>query len=344
VRHVRKVAESRRGSEYTERQGLPELRELLSEDLDNTGAVSAPDVLITAGCNQAFCLATLAVADPGDEMIVPSPHYFNHSMWLEMQGIVPAYLDTKRNGFAPTVPALTKLINDRTRAVVVVSPGNPTGKISGPRDLFAIAELCHEADIALILDETYRAFVSPADRHELYRIPWWRDTLIGLYSFSKEFAIPGYRIGAAVAGERVHREMAKLLDCVAVCAPHIGQEAAIAGLKFAKNWRAERAEDVETRGRYFARLMGDRPGGFTVECTGGFFAWVRQRSTQQSLVTVGTLLKEHGVAVLPGDLFYGGRERYFRFTFASLSRGQADELVARLYDAGASRNDAQGDT
>ena len=122
------------------------------------------------------------------------------------------------------------LLAGSTTAIVLVSPGNPTGITIPPERIVEFAELAKAHDLAFIIDETYRSFrPTETAAHPLFGDPTWRDTVISLHSFSKDLAIPGYRVGAVVAGEPARLEALKILDCVAICAPPIGQIACIAG-------------------------------------------------------------------------------------------------------------------
>src|SRR4051812_48118352 len=221
VERIVEVAAAPDGAGYTPVPGIPPLRRAVADELsrDYAGTVDTPDVVVTAGCNQAFSLAAAALAGPGDEIITPLPYYFNHDMWLRMRGVRPVYLDPDA-GLVPRAADAEPLITPRTRAIVLITPGNPSGVTIPPAEIAAFAALARRHDIALILDETYRTFRDtrrPA--HPLFADPAWRSTLVSLHSYSKDLAIPGYRVGCVVAAPELNREVLKLMDCVAICAP-----------------------------------------------------------------------------------------------------------------------------
>ena len=333
VEHIAAVARDRRGGEYTEIAGLPRLREAFAAELRHAyhGDVRAEHVTITAGCNQAFCLVASALAEPGDEVIVALPYYFNHDMWLRLNAIVPVYLEPGPD-FVPTAGAAEALITARTRAILLVSPGNPSGVTISPDGLAAFAEVAERHDIALILDETYRSFrEDDGPAHRQFADPDWPRTLVSLYSFSKELALPGYRVGAVVASAELNREINKLLDCVAVCAPRIGQEAALSGLTSAGPWRRARARDVADARHAFGAAMADRPGGFELLSAGGFFGWVRHpfagRSTDD---VVRELALSHDLLVVPGTAFLPDDRGTFRVSIGNLNDGGAADFAERL--------------
>ena len=158
---------------YTPILGLPALREAYAAHLSSFYAdrIVPAEVGITSGCNQAFCLAIMSLAQAGDQVILPRPHYFNHDMWLRMQGIAPVSLDCRPgSGAVPDAEDAAKLIGPRTRAIVLISPNNPTGAVYPRATIHAFYELAKQRGIALILDETYKDFLPDGERpHDLLR-------------------------------------------------------------------------------------------------------------------------------------------------------------------------------
>jgi len=293
--------------------------------------VHADHVVIAAGCNQAFCLVISALAEPGDEIVLALPYYFNHDMWLRMNGIVPRYLEPGPD-LAPNAEAAESLITPRTRSIALVSPGNPTGVTLTPRQLAEFLAVARRHDIALVLDETYRSFRDTDEpAHDMFSDPQWPDTLVSLHSFSKDLAIPGYRVGAVVASTALGREVMKLLDCIAICAPRIGQEAAWAGLVTAAEWRAARAAELADRRAGLAAAMAGRPGGFELLSVGGFFGWVRHPFADRSISDVAReLAVGHDILVVPGTAFLPDDRGTFRISVSNLDRAGIRELAQRL--------------
>lgn len=336
---IAEVAASDNGGAYAPPLGLPELKEAFAARLrsDTGSSVTAEHVLPTAGCNQAFCVAVSALADPGDEIIVPLPYYFNHTMWLEAEGIVPRFLEPDAD-FVPTPADAEQLINERTRAIVLVTPGNPTGVTFSPAVIDAFAGLATRRGIALIIDETYRNFRdTAAPAHQAMVGDKWGETVISLHSFSKDLAIPGYRVGAIVASEAFLEQATKLLDCVAICAPRISQEAALAGLLRADAWRQEQADRIARNLAVFRSTMATSPGGFELAASGAFFGWVRHPFTAMSSAdVVKHLVLDHDVLVIPGTAFMPTDDRWLRFSFANLEAETFPELAERLVECGES--------
>lgn len=331
--HVAGIATSADGGRYAPSKGMPELRSAFASEL----GVDVDNIQITAGCNQAFCVVTSALCEaasghePGDEMIICVPYYFNHRMWLDLEGITPVFLHTGTD-FIPDPADAEALITERTRAVLLVSPGNPTGATIPPTTIEAFFELAERRGLALIVDETYRNFRPTTEpSHTLYDRPNWDDTLITLHSFSKEFAIPGYRVGAICASPALLDEALKLLDCVAICAPRIGQEAATVGLLQAGDWQRAQAQRTRARQAAFTEAMATRPGGFELASVGAYFGWVHHPfdGIDDSEV-VRRLVVDHDVLVIPGSAFTPTDEQWLRFSFANLDIDDFAELAERL--------------
>ena len=327
------VAASPDGGKYTTRRGLDRLRQLFAAEVSDAycGVVKPEETLITAGCNQAFCATVSALADFGDAAILAVPYYFNHDMWLRLERITPIYLPCGPD-FLPDPDVAARLITGNTRAIVLVSPGNPTGVTLPNTLIHEFAELAGERGIALILDETYRVFrQSDAPPHTLFSRPEWSESVVCLHSFSKEFAIPGHRVGAIVAHEGLIAEASKFFDCMAICAPRLGQEAVIEGLSNCRGWRQTKTLEMRDKHSRFDAVLNRRPGGFQLRASGAFFGWVKHPAAgTPSDRVVARLLLDHGVLALPGTIFEPTDDGHLRFSFANLSLDEIDELGSRL--------------
>jgi len=345
MEHIAAVSRSAHGGDYVEIAGLPILREAFAAELAAAygGQVHPDQLVITAGCNQAFCLVTLALAEPGDEIVLTLPYYFNHDMWLRMNGMLPRYLDPGP-GLIPEVAAAEALITPRTRAIVLVSPANPTGVTLSPAQLADFLALARRHDIALVLDETYRTFRDTDEpAHDLFADPDWSDTLVSLHSFSKDLAIPGYRVGAIAASTALNRQVLKVLDCAVICAPRIGQEAAWAGLVTAAGWRAARAAELADRRALLTTAMADRPGGFELLSTGGFFGWVRHPFAGRGIDDiVRELALVHDTLVIPGTAFQPEDRGTFRVSVSNVGPAAIHDFAQRLGSIGASAIGQEG--
>ena len=320
---------------YTPIVGRNDLRSALAAALSATydGLVTRDHVAITAGCNQAFCLAQMALAGPGDEAILAAPSYFNYQMWLEMLGVSPVYLPFRpERGGVPDPQDAAARITPRTRAIVLVTPNNPTGAIYPPETIHAFHCLAREAGLALVLDETYRDFL-PGDGppHGLFARSDWAETLVHIYSFSKVYSLTGYRVGALVASGDLLAEVAKAADCVAICAPAIAQEAALYGLRHLADFRAEKRRTVLERVAQFRAVFERQDLAYELISAGAFFAYVRHPFTGTPAVDIAhRLIKEQNVLCLPGSAFGPDQEDYLRFALANIDGDAMAALGDRL--------------
>jgi aspartate/methionine/tyrosine aminotransferase len=317
--------------------GLPELRDEIAArwSADYASPLRPAQIAVTAGCNQAYAAALMALTAEGDEVILPIPYYFNHRMWNDMTGLVTVPLPTGAD-LLPDTEAAAALISPRTRAIVLVSPNNPGGVEYPGATLRAFFDLCRSRGIALVLDETYRDFDSrPGPVHDLFSDPDWDDTLIQLYSFSKAYRLTGHRVGARAASEHRLAEAEKFLDTVAICPPQIGQRAALWGMRHLSQWLAgERAEILDRRAAItegFPRLEAQ---GWQLLGCGAYFAYVRHPYTVPSDAVARALVARAGVLLLPGTMFMPADraegQGALRIAFANIDRAGVDRLFDRL--------------
>ncbi len=335
TRHLAEAVREPETARYTPILGRDDLRDALAASLSETcgGKVTREQVAITAGCNQAFCLALMALAGPGDEALLAAPSYFNYQMWLEMLGVAPVYLPFRpQRGGIPDPADARARITPRTRAIVLVTPNNPTGAIYPPETIHAFHGLAREAGVALVLDETYRDFLpGEAPPHGLFARPGWEETLIHLYSFSKVYSLTGYRVGALVAAERLLAEVAKAADCVAICAPAIAQEAALFGLQHLAAFRADKRRLVLERVARFRAVFARDTLAYALISAGAFFAYVRHPFAGVPAAAVARrLIEEENVLCLPGSAFGPDQDDYLRFALANIDGDAMAALGDRL--------------
>ena len=317
--------------------GLPALREALAKNWSRhyETTVSPDQVAITAGCNQAFAAVISSIADQGDEVILPTPWYFNHKMWLDMSGVTAVPLATGAD-LLPTPDVAEALITDRTKAIAIVSPNNPAG-VEYPADLLrAFFALCHRRGIKLIVDETYRDFDSRTGApHDLLDQDGADETLIQLYSFSKAYRLTGHRVGAIVTSPSLLREVEKFQDTVAICAPQLGQKAALWGLENLDQWLAgERAEILARRAAIEANMPKLTAKGWRLLGLGAYFAYVQHPFADSSADLAVKLVNEASILALPGTMFRPSDDasgtREFRFAFANIDSDGIAVLFDRL--------------
>ncbi len=334
LEHLGTAAATPGAATYGPILGDQALRDALARDINELygAAVDPGEIAITAGCNQAFFVAMLALAKAGDEIILPTPWYFNHKMTLDMLGITAVPLPCRaEHGFVPDVEDARALIGPATRAIVLVTPNNPTGAVYPAATLEAFSVLAGETGIALILDETYRDFLpAPGQRpHDLLADPLWRESVVQLYSFSKSHAVPGHRLGAMTASRDLLDEVAKVLDCLMICPPRAAQTAMAWSIDGTRTWREEVRATLNRKARLFADVMARSPG-WSIAAIGAYFAYVRHPFDCPAAEAAEKLARQAGVVALPGSFFGPGQEQFLRFAFVNAEEATLAALAARL--------------
>lgn len=315
--------------------GLPALREEIAAQWSAAygGRIAPAEVAITQGCNQAFTAIMATLAGPGDEVILPTPWYFNHKMWLDMASVTTVALDTGPT-LIPSAEAAAALVTDRTKAIVLVSPNNPGGVEYPAATLTAFRDLARAHGLALIVDETYRDFDSRTGApHDLFTDPDWAETFIHLYSFSKAYRLTGHRVGAIVASEARLAEVEKFLDTVAICPGQLGQIGALWGMRNLRQWVAGERVEILARRRAMAEgfhaLQGWKLLGF-----GAYFAYVEHPFDMASDVLCKRLVIETSLLMLPGTMFQpegsAAGKRQIRIAFANVDAAGIAEMFRRL--------------
>jgi aspartate/methionine/tyrosine aminotransferase len=320
--------------------GLPALREEIAAHWSGAygGAIAPDQVAITQGCNQAFTAVMATLAGAGDAVILPTPWYFNHKMWLDMTGVAAVPLDTGES-LIPDARAAEALISPRTRAIVLVTPNNPGGVEYPAETVAAFRDLARAHGLALIIDETYRDFDSrhSVERggrpHDLFADPDWADTVIQLYSFSKAYRLTGHRVGAIVAGVGRLAEVEKFLDTVAICPSQLGQIGALWGMRHLRQWVAGERDEILGRRRAMTEGFGALDGWRLLGC-GAYFAYVEHPFDLPSDALCRRLVSGASLLMLPGTMFQpegspAGR-RQIRIAFANVDAAGIAEMFRRL--------------
>ena len=315
--------------------GLPALRDEIAAQWSASygGTILPSQVAITQGCNQAFCTVMATLAGPGDEVILTTPWYFNHKMWLDMASVTTVPLETDAT-LIPSAEQAAGLITDRTRAIVLVSPNNPGGVEYPAETLAAFRDLCREKGLALIVDETYRDFDSRTGApHDLFADPDWADTLIHLYSFSKAYRLTGHRVGAVVASEARLAQVEKFLDTVAICPSQLGQIGALWGMRNLGQWVAGERDEILARRKAMIEGFGSLPGWKLLGC-GAYFAYVEHPFDMASDALCKRLVSEASLLMLPGTMFQpegsAAGKRQIRIAFANVDAQGIAEVIRRL--------------
>ena len=323
-------------SGYTEIGGIPELKEAYANEVSQfyQTRVSSEEVFITAGCNQAFFLSMLTLGKAGDEVILPAPYYFNHRMTLEMLGMTPVLLPCRpKTGMLPEVDIAEMLITPQTRGIVLVTPNNPSGTVYPSGLIEDFFRLAQAKGLYLILDETYRDFLNPDQGlpHHLLNLSW-QENLVQLYSFSKSFALAGYRIGAITASSEFLKELVKVMDCAAICAPKLAQRSALYALMHLHDWREEKKQLMNLRAESFRQYFQENNRSrFRLSTLGPCFAYIRHSEVGETAYEVAkNLALNENLLLLPGSMFAPDQDSFLRIAFANVEIERFPEMMTRF--------------
>lgn len=324
-------------SSYTDVEGLPLLREAVATKTAQRyeSSVDIREVVITSGCSQAFSAVTTCITEPGDEVLLPSPFYFGHDALLRTIGVTPIHfsLDSALRAADDLDHRLRRYLSERTRALVLVTPGNPTGVTYDPEFIDRCFAFCQRNGLILIIDETYRDLrANPAaPPHRLFKHADWRDVVVQLCSYSKSFSLNGYRVGSIVCSRELVEQIVKQLEATTICPAHLSQLAAWYGLVHLDDWCRERANEVSILEQAFAQLLRQSASGFEAASIGAGFAYLRHPFPGIGAASVARAFLNHqNVLTVPGVFFGGDQEAFLRVSLLNLGAQQLPELVRRM--------------
>ncbi len=318
---------------YTSNLGLLELRELISRCFRKDYGVEYDpknEILITTGVSEAADLAFRAIINPGDEVIIPEPSYVSYKPSVFLAGGKPVPLATTlENEFRVTADEIEKSITDKTKALVLSYPNNPTGAVMGKNDLEEIADVVNENDLAVISDEVYCKLTYNGTHTCFSSISGMRERTIVLNGFSKSHAMTGLRIGYAAGSEEIIGAMTKVHQYAMLCAPITAQMGAIEALKNGDGEMKKMVREYDRRRRLIVDGL-NRLGLDCFEPKGAFYAFPSVKSTgMTSEEFAGRLLKEQKVAAVPGDVFGDCGAGHLRCSYAT-SREELVEALGRI--------------
>lgn len=314
-------------------QGIPPLIDAIEAKLYGQNGIRvqpASRVVVTAGANMGFMNAVLAITSPGDEIILLSPYYFNHEMAIVMADCRAVVVETD-DAYMPRLDALRDAITPRTRAIVTISPNNPTGAVYGEETLRAINALCAARGIYHISDEAYEDFVyAGAEHFSPGSIAGAAGHTISLYSLSKAYGFASWRIGYMVIPEELFESVRKVQDTILICPPVVSQVAAAGALAAGPGYAAGYVKRLAKVRREVLDALGQIQHLITTPASmGAFYFLPRVHTEMPSMELVERLVREYKVAVMPGSAFgVGGCA--LRVAYGALGEGTVVEGVGRL--------------
>jgi aspartate/methionine/tyrosine aminotransferase len=314
--------------------GVPQLLELIEAKLRVENGIevkSGSRVVVTAGGNMAFVNALLAVADAGDEIILQAPYYFNHEMAITMANCRATLVLTDEN-YQLRSDLIAAAITDRTRAVVTISPNNPTGAVYSESSLREVNEICRARGVYHISDEAYEYFTYGDAKHfSPGAIEGSSGHTISLYSLSKAYGFASWRIGWMVIPEHLFESVNKIQDTILICPPVVSQFAAAGAMRVGAGYcRAQVEHLTSVREMVINELAALDDCVVVPPADGAFYFFLKLDTEMKPLALVERLIREHGVAAIPGDAFGMESGCYLRVAYGALRAETVAEGVGRL--------------
>lgn len=306
---------------YTSNYGLLELREEISRHTRDTYQVDynpENEILITVGVSEAYDLAIRALVDPGDEILIPEPSYVMYGPCTTFSGGKPVFMETRvEDEFKLTPEAVEEKISDKTKAIVLCYPNNPTGAVMNKKELEEIADVVNEHDLVVISDEIYDELTYEGKHTAFSTLNGMRDRTIYLNGFSKAYAMTGWRLGYACGNPELIDPMMKVHQYAMLCAPIMGQMAALEALRRGKKQKDDMISQYNQRRRLIVKRLNEI-GLETFTPKGAFYVFPSIKSSGlTSEEFSGQLLKEKNVAVVPGTAFGQSGEGHVRMSYAA---------------------------
>lgn len=334
---IRKSLEELSTAKYTLEPGITELRELIAKDIFLRKGIlnvnSKKEIMVSAGCQEAVACALASLVNLGDEVILFSPGFASHIEQTILFGGTPVFVPlNEEEGWAIDFEKLENSVTLKTKVILFSNPCNPTGSVFGEEEIRRIADLARRHDIIIISDETYDFLLYDGIKHfSPSSIPEIRDRVILCSSFSKKYALTGYRVGFAFADEGILAHMLKVHDALTICAPAISQKAAIAALKGKQDSVLEFKEKLAHNRELMCGKLEKMKGIFSYcKPKGAYYIMVKYNSEISSFDLALKILKKANVITIPGAAFGPTGEKHLRFSF-SCSPEEIEEGFNRIY-------------
>ena len=307
---------------YSESSGLPKLREAIVDKLKRDNKVNAnpAQIIVTVGAIEGLAAAIMAIIDPGDEVILPTPTYLTHIRQVQIASGKPVLVPLiEEKGFRLDIEKIADAVTSKTRAIIYCSPNNPTGTVFSEQELRKLAEIAYENDLMIITDEAYEYFVFDDNRHfSIASIPEMKKNVISTYTFTKTYAMTGWRIGYLQADEEMIPQITKAHIPFSICAPVVSQYAALAALNGPQDCITEfKNHYLTTRNLMCDRLDGMK-GVFEYQKPEGsylMFPKILLEEGNDSTAFCKRLLREAKVSTTPGIAFGPTGQNHLRLSF-----------------------------
>ncbi|PSB29862.1 aspartate aminotransferase [filamentous cyanobacterium Phorm 46] len=319
---------------YKAVEGIPQLQAGIAAKLqiDNGIEINSKNcVVVTAGSNMGFVNAILAITSAGDEVIIQAPYYFNHEMATVMANCHPIIVETDAN-YQLNIHAIKQAITDKTRAIVTISPNNPTGVVYSAEALREVNEICRQHNIYHISDEAYEYFTYDGVKHcSPAAFPDSHEYTISLFTLSKAYGFASWRIGYMVIPEHLLVSVRKIQDTILICPPVISQYVALGALQVGREYCDNYVRAIAS----VRQLVLDELNTIQNLCTispacGAFYFFLKVDTQLDTMELVERLIREYHVAVLPGTTFGMDSGCYLRVAYGALETETAAAGISRL--------------
>ncbi|AKG04712.1 aromatic amino acid aminotransferase [Salimicrobium jeotgali] len=302
---------------YTMNAGIPELRQAIAEDVKKYGLHYDADseIIVTVGASEAIDISLRTILSPGDEVLLPSPVYPGYEPLIKMAGASPVHVDIAPYDFVLTKDAIESHITDRTKAVIMPYPSNPTGVSPSFGQLEEIARFMQNKEMFVIADEIYSELVYKNPHTSLASFLGLKDKVVVINGVSKSFSMTGFRIGYVLAPDWMRQHMLKVHQYNVSCASSVSQHAALEALKNNQTEIERMRATYEKRRAFVLEKLKDIGLSF-VEPDGAFYVFIQFPSAKSTFETAVGLVEKSGIALVPGSAFSEGGEGYMRLSYA----------------------------
>jgi len=334
IARLSQFLENPENNKYKAVIGIPPLLTVIAAKLTAENQIKINQnncIVVTAGANMGFMNAILAISSPGDEIILQTPYYFNHEMAIIMANCRPVLVSTDAH-YQLRPEAIAQAITEKTKAVVTISPNNPTGAVYSEEALREVNQICKEKGIYHISDETYEYFTYEGIKHfspgSIYQS---NNHTISLFSLSKAYGFASWRIGYMVMPKHLLDAVKKVQDTILICPPVISQYAALGALEAGKSYCEKHLKEIAAVRKIVLESLKEVENLCTVApAKGAFYVFLKVQSKINDFELVERLIKEHKVAVIPGSTFGMNNGCYLRVAYGALEKATAATGIERL--------------
>ncbi len=333
IKEAAKAAIDAGFTHYAPNAGLKELREAIANRYSGYSKdYTYENVMVTVGAMEAISLSMLATVNPGDEVIVPDPCFPNYIGQIMIAGAKPVSVPVyEENDFNIRAEDIEKAITPKTRAILLNSPSNPLGSVMSREEIVKIAELVEKHDLIVYSDEVYdRIIFDGMEYFSMAQIPEVKDRVLIINSFSKSYAMTGWRVGYVVGDKKIISNMPKLQEGIVSCVPTFTQKAAIEAISGTQDTVKQMVKDYARRRDIVIDGLNNIPGITCKKSPGSFYAFPNIKSFGKSSQEFAEeLVREAGVVAVPGSAFGNMGEGYLRIVFAN-SDENLKEAIRRI--------------